>query len=476
MKKNLAVLSDTQIEAIHEATLAILERVGIRVYHAGILGTLADAGARVDLKKQTVWLDAAMVMDSVARSGKQYVLYGRDGTKGARFGYGDVVTLSSPGQYTWVDPINNRRRAPTSEDTLRAIRVGDALPNIDIVGAMTQPVDIPTPIRDIWLTGALVKHTRKPTRCWIANGSTAKYILEIYQAAAGGADALRERPQIDAFIEPISPLQMPATGMEILLEFTKADLPVSYGPMVQAGATGPATLAGTLAQENAENLAAIVITQVLRPGTPVMYGGICHIMDMRTSSISFGSPEQGLLSVAMAQVAKRYGFPVYVNAGLGDSKAVDVQSGLERGMNFLMGALAGADLVAHMGISGADQGASLPQLVADNEMIGFVKRVVKGISVNDEALAVDVIEDVGHEGEHLSHPHTVATFRDEFWMPTMWDRNNWDTWIQAGGTTMAERAEAEVERILEMTSGEPVDELLAKEIDRIVEAARRELL
>ena len=476
MKRNLTVLSDKAIQDIHTATLSILERVGVRVHHDGILVMLADAGARVNRRKQTAWFDAAMVMGSVAKAGKQYVLYGRDGTKTARFGFGDVVTLSSPGQYTWVDPINKTRRQPTSNDTRHAILVGDALDNINIVGAMTQPVDIPTPIRDIWLAGELVKHTRKPTRCWFANGTTVRYILEIYRAVAGGEQALRERPQIDAFIEPISPLQMPTTGMEILLEFTSAGLPVSYGPMVQAGATGPATLAGTLAQENAENLAAIVITQVLRPGTPVMYGGICHILDMRTTSISFGSPEQGLLSVAMAQMAKWYGFPVYVNAGLGDSKLVDVQSGLERGMNFLLGVLAGGDLVAHMGISGADQGASLPQLVADNEMIGFVRRVLRGVVVDERALAVDVIEEVGHDGQHLAHPHTVASFRDEFWMPTMWDRNGWDMWLQAGGTTMAERAYAEVERILNTPPTEQIDERLAKEIDCIVAAARSELL
>ena len=476
MKRNLAVLSDKAIQEIHSATLSILEKVGVRVHHDGVLAKLADAGARVNRREQTVWIDAAMVMDSVEKAGKQYILYGRDGTKTARFGFGDVVTLSSPGQFTWVDPSNKTRRSPTSQDTRHAIRVGDALDNLNIVGAMTQPVDIPTPIRDIWLTAELVKHTRKPTRCWIANGTTARYILDIHRAVAGGEQALRERPAIDAFIEPISPLQMPTTGMEILVEFTNAGLPISYGPMVQAGATGPATLAGTLAQENAENLAGIVITQILRPGTPVMYGGICHILDMRTTSISFGSPEQGLLSVAMAQMAKWYGFPVYVNAGLGDSKLVDVQSGLERGMNFLLGVLAGGDMVAHLGISGADQGASLPQLVVDNEMIGFVKRILRGVTVDEHALAVDVIEDVGHEGQHLAHPHTVASFRDEFWMPTMWDRNGWDMWMQAGGTTMAERAYDEVERILSAPEPEPIDEHLANEIDRIVDAARSELL
>lgn len=470
------ILSQSEIDSIHQASVRVLGNVGVRIYHDVVLERLAAAGARVDRATQIARLGEQLVMDSLASAGKSYVLYGRDGTRTARFGYGDLVTISTPGQYSWVDAVRKRRRAPISEDTHQAIRVGDALEHITIVGAMTQPVDIPTPIRDIWLTAELVKGTTKPTRCFIADGRSAPYVLEIYKAAAGGEQQLRERPQIETFVEPISPLQMPATGMDILLEFTRLGLPVSCGPMVLAGATGPATLAGTLVQENAENLAGIVITQVLNPGTPMMYGGIPHILDMRTSLISFGSPEQGLMAAAMVQVAKSYGLPAYVNAGLADSKLVDVQSGLEKGMTFLMGALAGADMVAHLGITGPDQGASLTQLVVDNEMVGFAKRTLGGIRVDTETLAVDVMEDIRHDGHHLSHPHTVEHFRNEMWMPRMWDRRNWDPWLQDGGKSMADLAEERVQHILAHHRPEPMDESLSREIDAIVESAKRHLL
>lgn len=470
------VLGQDEIDSIHQATVHVLQNVGVRVYHDGVLERLADAGAAVDRDSQTVEIGEDLLMDSLDKADKSYVLYGRDGSQRAMIGFGDVVTLSSPGQHSWVDPIRKTRRPPTSEDTYKAILVGDALEHISIVGAMTQPVDIPTPIRDIWLTAELVKRTNKPTRCWIADGRTVPYILEIYKAVAGGERELRERPQIEAFIEPISPLQMPTTGMEILLEFTRLGLPVSYGPMVMAGATGPVTLAGTLAQENAETLAAIVITQVLCPGTPVMYGGIPHIMDMRTAAISFASPEQGLMAIAMTQIAKSYGLPVYINAGLADSNLVDAQSGLEKGLLFLLGALVGGDLIGHLGIAGADQGASLPQLVVDDEMVAYVKRVLRGFKVDETTLSTDVIEDVGHEGNHLSHPHTVAHFREEHWLPTMWERRDWDTWLRDGGKTMVERAAARVQEILDTHQPEPMDEALAREVDGIVESARRHLL
>jgi trimethylamine--corrinoid protein Co-methyltransferase len=476
MVPRYSILSQEDIERIHRSTLQVLSRVGVRVYHDEVLARMAEAGAKVDKDDCTVKIDENLLMDSVQKAGKSYTLYGRDGGRTARIGLGDVVTISSPGQYSWVDPIQKTRRPPTSQDTRKAILVGDALDHIDIVGAMTQPVDIPTPIRDIWLTAELVKHSRKPTRCWITDGTAARYILEIYRTVAGGEAALRAKPQIEAFIEPISPLKMPRAGMEILLEFTRLGLPVSYGPMVQAGATGPVTLAGTMVQQNAESLAAIVITQVLRPGTPVMHGGLCHVMDMRTGSISFASPEQGLMAVAMVQVAKSYGLPVYINTGLADSIPVDAQSGLEKGMTFLLGALAGGDLVAHLGIAGADQGASLPQLVVDNEMVAYVKRILRGFKVDGMTLAVEVIEEVGHDGNYLTHPHTLSHFREELWSSAMWERRPWDTWLQKGGSSMAERAAHRVQEILETHRPEPIDESLAREIDNIVESAKRHLL
>jgi trimethylamine--corrinoid protein Co-methyltransferase len=470
------ILSQDEIESIHQATVKVLSEVGIQVYHDEILEHLADAGAKVDAESQVVKFGEKLLTDSLERAGKSYILYGRDGSRSARFGYGDMVAISSPGQYSWVDPIEKVRRPPTSADTHKAILVADALEHIDIVGAMTQPVDIPTPIRDIWLTAELVKGTTKPTRCWITNGQTAHYILEIYKLVAGGESELRARPQIEGFIEPISPLQMPTTGMEILLEFSRLGLPISYGPMVQAGATGPVTLAGTLVQENAETLAAIVITQVLRPGTPVMYGGIPHVMDMQTALISFASPEQGLMAVAMAQIAKWYGLPVYINVGLGDSKLVDAQAGLERGMNFLLGVLAGGDVLGHMGISGADQGASLPQLLVDNEMIAFTKRILRGFEVGESTMAIDLIKEVGHQGNHLVQPHTVEHFRTELWMPSLFERASWDAWMDQGSKSMAERAAHKVQEILDTHEPEPMEEALAREIDGIVESARKHLL
>jgi trimethylamine--corrinoid protein Co-methyltransferase len=245
--------------------------------------------------------------------------------------------------------------------------------------------------------------------------------------------------------------------------------------MVQAGASGPATLAGTLVVENAEILAGIVLAQLFGPGVPVCYGGIAHLFDMRTIQISFGAPEQGLMAVALTQLARSYGLPVYVNVGLSDSKRIDAQSGLERGMSLLLGALAGADTFGHLGILGPDQGASLDQLIVDNEMAGYVKRLRRGFTVDDETLALPVIEAVGIGGSYLAEPHTRRHFRQEAWFPKLFDRRTWEPWAADGQQTLADAARARKRQILAEHQPEPIDEALGRELDRIVAAAAQAL-
>jgi len=350
------------------------------------------------------------------------------------------------------------------------------LENITIVGAMAQPAEVPESYRDVLLTGELVKGTEKPTRTWVYDGKTARYVLDIYRTVAGGDAALRKHPMTEAFLEPISPLQLPQKGLEVLIEFVKAGQPVSIGPMAMTSGTAPATLAGTLAQENAEILAGIVVTQILAPGTPVTYGGIPHIMDPQTSICSFGSPEQALMAVAMVQMGRFYGFPVYINVGLTDAKTLDVQGGIEKGTTMILGALAGADTFGHAGICGADHGANLAWLVLDNELMHYVKRIVKGFEVTDKTLANDVVSAVGPKGSYLAEDHTVEHFRNELWLPgTAWTRQTWDLWSQEGRRSMADRIQNEVEDLLATHHVAPLDKALAKEVDVIVECAKREL-
>ncbi|MCJ7736159.1 MAG: trimethylamine methyltransferase family protein [Anaerolineae bacterium] len=471
------VLTQNEIKDIRDASTTILRDTGVMIHHKEMLRLLESAGADIDHSAQIARLPDTLVQDCVDRAAKQYVLHGRNRDRVARFGHGDMVLMSSPGQYTWIDSDTWERRAPTVEDLQDAIRLGDALPNVTIVGAMAVVPEIPAAYRDVYLTAELVKGTTKPTRCFVSNGRSAKYVLEIYRTAAGGDTALRKHPMIETFLEPISPLQLPEDGIDILMAFLEAGQPASFGPMAMTMGTAPATLAGTLAQENAEVLASLVVTQILAPGTPVTYGGIPHVMDPRTTICSFGSPEQALMAVALVQIARSYGFPVYVNVGITDAKILDAQAGIEKGETMVLGAMAGADTFGHAGICGTDHGASLPWLVVDDALMAYTKRIKRGFAVDADTLATDVVNAVGPGGNYLTQDHTMRHFRKEIWRPdALWTRQSWDEWADEGGGSMGDRARARVRNILATHEPEPIDETLAREIDRIVESARRELL
>jgi trimethylamine--corrinoid protein Co-methyltransferase len=475
-KPTLSLLSPADIQSIHDASLTVLRETGVMIHHDEVLKLLGQAGAQVESTRPIAHLPESLVMDALARVGKRFILYGRNPQRIARFGYGDLVQLSSPGQHRWLDLDTDSLRPATLQDARDAIRLGDALPNISFVGAIAQPAEISEMFREVVLTAELVKGTTKPTMAWTQNGKTARYVLEIYRAVAGGEKALRERPMTEAFLEPISPLQLPKDGLDMLREFVAAGQPVSVGPMALASGTGPATLAGTLAQENAEILAGVVVTQLLGPGTPMKYGGIPHILDPRTSICSFGSPEQALMAVAMVQMGKFYGLPVYINVGLTDAKVLDAQAGMEKATTLALGALAGADMFGHAGICGTDHAGSLAWLMADNEAMAYVKRITRGFDVTPDTLATQVIHAVGPAGSFLAEEHTVKHFRQELWPPgPAWTRQGYSAWEQTGRASMRDRIVKEVKRILSTHQVTPIEEALAREIDRIVTSAKLDL-
>jgi trimethylamine--corrinoid protein Co-methyltransferase len=356
-----------------------------------------------------------------------------------------------------------------------AARLGDALPRLSIVGAMADPHELPIGWRRVAVAAELFRHTTKPVLFFFHDRASTRYVLEVLLAVAGGADALRSYPPVFPFLEPISPLKFPFDGIDLLFETARYDLPIPIGPMAQVGASAPGTLAGTLAQENAEILAGVCVTQLIKPGLPVCYGGIPHAFDMRTSQIIFAGPEQALMGAAMAQMGQRYSLPTYVNLGLTDSKLPDAQAGMETGVTLTCGVLAGADIFGHFGICGADQGASLPMLMLQHELASYLERLMQGIALDEDRLGLDVIEAVAHDGTFLAEPHTVRHFRKELWFPKLLDRQYWSNWLDKGHPDLGARLIAEKDRLLRDHTPVPLDPALDHELGHIVVAARREL-
>jgi trimethylamine--corrinoid protein Co-methyltransferase len=415
-------------------------------------------------------------MKAVASTPKEFTVYGRDHSYELKYGQGTFVNQSVPGEAQWIDPVSKTRRGATLEDLEKCLHVADALPHIDIVGSMVQPAEIPVEIRDLTLYAEMLKRTRKPVRAWVYSRTSAKYIVELFQVVAGGLDALRAHPQAEFGFEPISPLILPGDPLDTAIEFARAGVPITVGPMPQAMATAPVTLAGAMAKGHAEVLATLVILQAVSPGVPFIYFNCPHIMDPRTASLVFGSPEQAIFGVMATQMAKHYGFPVGVNVGLTDAKLPDAQSGFEKGMTLLLGVLAGADVFGGMGIAGCDQGFSLPQLVIDDEIIGFIKRVFSGADVDASTTLVDLVDRVGIGGSFLTEDHTLMNWRSQFWIPTLCDRSSWDSWMGVGGKSAFERAVEKQEAILATHEFDWLDEAAQKELDAIVAAAHREVL
>jgi len=469
-------LTNDQINAIHEASMAILGRTGVHVPHSDILDRFAEAGAHVDHDRQRVYIPGELVDRSLASAGKSFTLYGRDPDMQARFGVGERNYNSIAGEAYWVDEIGSQRRFPTIGDVATAARFCDALEQLTIVGAMADPHGMPVASRCVEVAAMMLKNTSKPIHFWYHDRASAKYLNELMVAVRGNKEAAQAQPLWYPFLEPISPLRFPYHGIDLLYETAELNLPVPIGPMAQMGVSAPMSLAGTMAVENAEILAGVCITQLIREGLPVCYGGICHAFDMRTTQMVFCGPEQAIFGVALTQMGKHYGLPVYINVGLTDSKRPDAQGGLEIGVTLAMGAAAGADIFGHLGICGVDQATSLDMLVLQHEIIGYVEHAMREVDVSAEALAVDLVDEVvRNEGSFLDTEHTVRRMRRELWMPELLDREYYQGWLDAGAESSEERCRHRREEILAAHHPEPIAEDVAETIDEVVAAARSEL-
>ena len=471
-----SVLTQEQIHSIHEASLSILERVGVEVPHPEVLRRFADCGARVDFATKRVKIPADLVVRSIEQAGKQFTIYGRDLQQQAAFGQGKRNYNSIAGEAFWVENIGEQRRYARLADVVTATRFGDALKHINLVGAMADPQELPSSYRCVEVMAAMLQNTSKPIHFWLYDRASAKYLVEMLVALRGDEARAQQYPVFYPFLEPISPLRFPFHGIDVLFETARLNLPIPIGPMAQMGLSAPATMAGTMAQENAEILAGVCVAQLVRGGMPVMYGGICHAFDMATTQLIFCGPEQAIFGVAMTQMGKHYGFPVYVNVGLTDSKRPDAQAGLEIGTTLVGAAAAGADIFGHMGISGVDQATSLDMLVLQHEAISYVESVLREIEFTGETLAIAEIEAVVNgERSFLDREHTARHFRRELWFPTLLDRQYYQGWVDSGVPSTEERCRQRKEQILRTHQPEPVAPDLKHALDEIVQAARREL-
>jgi trimethylamine--corrinoid protein Co-methyltransferase len=281
-----------------------------------------------------------------------------------------------------------------------------------------------------------------------------RQVWKLATIIAGGEDKFREKPFVSVITNPISPLSVEVTTLKILDFCVSHGIPATCAAAPIAGATSPATLAGALSQMHAESLAGVAIAQVLAPGAKVLYGAVPMTMDLRNMEVSMGSVEMGMMNAAAVQLAKLYNLPVYASSGLTEAKRPDIQSGFEKTVSSLMVAMTGGDFI-HLAAGMIDSANSISyeQYIIDNEIIGMIHRILRGIKVDEDTMGFNVIESVGPEGNFVAEDHTVDHMMDEFFYPNLSVRCNFDIWEERGRPDMLSRAHDLVEKTLEGQEG-----------------------
>ncbi len=466
----LRVLSNDQIEQIVYAAMDVLQVTGTCVYEDEALKLLRGAGCVVQ-DDNRVFIPAALVENSLKTAPSRIVLAGRNRSKYIALEKNQIYYGTGSDCPFILDPYNGERRRYTFEDVYRAAKIADALPHIDFHMSLGLTSDVPIGTYDRHQFLAMLKGTTKPFVITANDREGLADQFEMACAAIGGRDEWRKLPMFVIYIEPSSPLNNSKEAVEKLLYAAENDIPAIYTPCPISGATAPATMAGVLVQSLAEFFTGLVISQLKRKGAAVIMGGVVSLLDMSTTVMAYGAPELSLLSAAMTQVAQHLHLPMFSTAGCSDSKILDQQAAIEAALSIAISGLSGANLIHDVGYLESGLSGSYDMLVMSNEIIGMVKRILRGVPVDAEHLAVDVIDRVGPGGHYLMDDHTLTHFRSEFWMPELLDRTNWDTWEADGSKTLRQRVHEKVLYLIENYQPEPIPAEIESQLKLIVARA-----
>lgn len=471
-RRRLELLSATDIDQIHAATLDVLEHVGVRFHSQNALDVLAEHGAAVDRATTVARIPGALVEQALATVPRSLTLGGRTPAYDLPLD-GRHVYLSTDGCGVSVREADGSIRPSTKADVARSARLAQALPNISSSSAVVAALDCPPETRVLHELDACLRNSDKHTIVVsLKEAREARALIEMAAAMVGGREELRRRPPCTAIICTVSPLHQERYGMDLALTLAAAGIPVSFYPMPILGATAPITLAGAAVIGNAEMLSAAVLVQLAHPGAPVIHGGGPTTMNMSSGAYASNAPEALLLRAAQGQMAGFYGVPAWFGAGATTAKEPGAQSGYENTLAMMMAYLCGADVTFGTGLLDGSRILCLENMVVDDELFGMVTRLLRGIAVSDETLAVDLIKEVAFRGEYLSRPHTRRHVR-ELWASRLGETRTYQAWRDAGSPTTVARARASADALL-AAEREPFPADLGAELDAIIAAAGRE--
>lgn len=462
--------SDDDVRQIHAATMKVLQEVGVVFSYAPALEVLAGAGCRIEGER--VFFEPALVERQVAKAPSEFTLYGRNPEKNVVIGGDNIAFIPCYGP-PFVTDLDRGRRESTMEDYVNFVKLSYASKSMDITGGMmAEPNDVPAEKRNVEMMYASMRYSDRPFMGGAMGAEAARETMEMAAILFGVTEAeLAERPPMISILCSITPLSFDDRMLGAIMAYAEAGMPQLISSLSIAGATSPVTLEGTLVVQNAEILAGIVLTQLVRPGTPVVFSGSSSSAAMRYGTLSVGAPEMAVNTAATAQMARFYGIPSRGGGAITDAKFPDAQAGMESMMSQLMASLAGIHFVLHSaGILEGYMVASYEKFIIDDEICGMCKRIRKGEKIDAEKLALDVIAQVGPGGEYLTHMHTFQNFRREFYQPLMEERGTYAMWAEGGSQSLAQRANARWKAVLESYEAPPLDPEIDTALRRYVDS------
>ena len=465
--RKLEIFSPTEMEYIHNASLDILENTGMAVLEDTCFKLLMNSGATVDPSSKLVKIPRHLVNEALNKTPKGgRVHYGRTLRNDFKTGEQLFFRGGTLGPHI-LDIETGVHRPATKKDFVNLVRLMDAMDSIHRVMFPCTPNDVPADYFSQQLAEMILENTSKPVGMVAYGRKSVRDVIKMAAAVTGGIEELTKRPLVQLLVEPVSPLTLEERQGENLLEFSRHKLPLELASMPTMCSTAPATLAGTLAQVNAEHLCMVVIAQLVNPGTPMSLNACTGCMDPRSGVNSYGAVERILLNAAAVQLWNSfYGVETYASAGLTDSKVPDQQAGYERMMNILLPALTGAHMITTLGYLESYLTISMEQIVIDNEIASLIQRILRGIELSDETLALDVIGKVGPGNHFLTEKHTLKHV-NELLIPRLANRSTRAEWKRSGEKDIARMAREEAKRILETHQPEPLDKTIREELNRI---------
>ncbi|MDY6834783.1 MAG: trimethylamine methyltransferase family protein [Chloroflexota bacterium] len=463
-------LSSRDIKQIDQAGRRVLKQIGIRIIGDNIpkyLNKFESAGARVDFQRDIVCFDSEWLDQTLAKAPSSFVLYSRDGKNDLHLGNGNVYFGNGGRVFRILDMATGGYRLSKLIDVAHTATLVDHLDNVRFYIIACQAHDIEQANYHLLDFYSSFNHTTKHVMGGCTDVHGAEQVWKLASIIAGGEERLAEKPFVSVITNSICPLSIETNTLDILGYCTTRGIPVTCAPAPIAGATSPATLAGTLVQMHAEALAGVAFTQVLAPGSKVLYGAVPMTMDLRRMEFSMGSVEMAMMNAAAVQLAKLYSLPIYASGGVTESKRPDIQAGFEKTVSSLAVATAGADFI-HLSAGMIDSASSISyeQYVIDDEIIGMTHRMLRGIDVNKDTMALDVIKGVGHGGNFVTEDHTIDHMMDEFFYTNLAVRCSFDIWEERGRPNMLSRAKDQVQYILEDGKEGLLDHALIERIQK----------